>query len=96
MHKTKLSLEKVTGPLILCGDLNVNPTSATLRDLDSLNLKNLTVDFGLTTTLSSAHRLNRDLVSDYILVSPTLAVASFYMPEMMVSDHNALVVMIDV
>ncbi len=96
MRKAAAILQGVGEPLILCGDLNVNPNSDTIRELDPLQLRNLSSESKLKTTLSSAHRFTYDLVSDYILVSPTLDVESFHLPDAVVSDHKALIATINV
>lgn len=96
MRQVRESLEKITTPLIVCGDLNANPGSATLHELDALELRNLSTEFKVMTTLSSLHRLQEALVSDYMLVSPSLGVEDFHVSDSLVSDHRALIATIKV
>jgi len=91
MLKAVASLQKADAPLIFCGDLNVNQTSKTVHELDTLQLRNLSAEFKLNTTLSSAHRLTHNLACDYIFVSPSIKVDNFYASDSVVSDHKALI-----
>jgi len=91
MKKVASTLLDVTGPLIVCGDFNVNPTSPAMRPLDQVALRNLTVEHALDSTLSTASSVPVPVVCDYILVNNEVQVKSFSMTEELISDHKALV-----
>lgn len=90
------SLRPIKGKVIFCGDLNASQTSRTVRELDALGMRNLSIEHRLTTTLSSVHRFNHDLACDYILLSPDIEVSEFYSSDTLVSDHKALVLSVSV
>lgn len=83
-------------PIIFCGDLNISPASPALRVFDKLKLRNLTVERGVTTTLSSVHRAGVGVVCDYIFSSPEIAVRDFGVSEELISDHKAMGIEFDV
>lgn len=91
MRSVAHCLQEVTSPLVLCGDFNMNAASSVLRELDVLQVRNLTQEAAIPTTLSSASRIKDKLACDYILVSHNIKVKSFYAAEELVSDHKALV-----
>lgn len=82
-------LHKVTGPLILCGDLNVRPESPAMRHYDGF-LRNLTSEYGIKTTLNKLN-VDLDIPCDHILVSNDVEAQSFYRSDDVVSDHYPLV-----
>ncbi len=88
------------GPLIFCGDLNVKPSSPSLKPLNSLGLRNLTTEHHVSTTLSAVHRApEADRLSvavDYIFVSPEIKVQNFQVSEELLSDHKALILEFEV
>jgi endonuclease/exonuclease/phosphatase family metal-dependent hydrolase len=91
MRNVAAVLMKIEGPLVFCGDLNANPTSKTIHELDALSLRNLTVEYGLNNTLSKVHRFNHDLVVDYIFISQDFKPKSFRSSDDIVSDHKPLI-----
>lgn len=91
MQKVASSLKQFDRDLIFCGDLNASTTSNTICELDGLNLINLSLENKLKTTLSSVHRFKRNLVCDYIFVSPALKVNSFQAADTLASDHLPLI-----
>lgn len=95
MRKVVATLRAIKGPLVFCGDLNLDHTYKAFAELDALHLRNLTDESEAETTLSSVHRLGRNLISDYIFVSPDIVVKSFAAPEVIVSDHKPLVLGIE-
>jgi endonuclease/exonuclease/phosphatase family metal-dependent hydrolase len=96
MRQAAGTLAIVGGPLIVCGDFNVNPQSPAMRPFDDLKLHNLTVEHGLTNTLSTASAVPRAVVCDYILVNNEVQVKSFGVSEQVVSDHKALIMEFEV
>ncbi len=99
MKKVRDGLAALPHPLIFCGDLNVSPKSPALQVLNELGLKNLTVEHGVQTTLSSAHRASQQdresVICDYIFVSEDVQVQHFTVSDDAVSDHKALVLEFD-
>ncbi|RTK95100.1 hypothetical protein EKI60_01445 [Candidatus Saccharibacteria bacterium] len=93
MQKLIDELKQVRGPIIMCGDFNVQPDSAAIQAIHSqLPLKNLTTEYGLETTLSPIFRVKDIQVSaDYIFVSPEIHVSNFQASDRIVSDHKALI-----
>lgn len=81
-------LKRVTGPLVLAGDLNVIPASPAMRVFDGF-LEDLTATHNLKTTLSEFGKVP-DVPCDHILVSPEVQVRNFSASDALVSDHKAL------
>ncbi|HPR09593.1 endonuclease/exonuclease/phosphatase family protein [Candidatus Saccharibacteria bacterium] len=76
-------------PLIIAGDLNVDPTSPAMRVFDGF-LEDLTATHTATETLSQLGKV-RDVACDHILVSDGVRVEAFTVRDELVSDHRALV-----
>ncbi|MBL0370737.1 endonuclease/exonuclease/phosphatase family protein [Rhizobium sp. KVB221] len=77
--------------LVVCGDFNVLPDSATFDKLAELGLADLVVGRGFTDTRTSLYK-KPGRYADYMLVTPDVHVTCFEpvaAPE--VSDHRALV-----
>lgn len=92
MNRVAQILNPHTESLIFCGDLNVIPSSETLKELDVLGLNNQTTISNLDTTLSSVHRAHPlPVVCDYIMTSKDIMVQTFASLEAIVSDHKALI-----
>lgn len=82
-------LNSLGNPFVLCGDFNLLPDTESLKKLDSLNVKNLIQDYGITSTRTSLYtKPNR--FADYAFVSKELPVNDFKVLPDEVSDHNAL------
>jgi endonuclease/exonuclease/phosphatase family metal-dependent hydrolase len=76
--------------LVVCGDFNVLPDSATFRVLARLGLSDLVTGSGLVDTRTS-HYLKQGRFADYMLITPGVEVAKFEVVEAPeVSDHRAL------
>jgi endonuclease/exonuclease/phosphatase family metal-dependent hydrolase len=76
--------------LIVCGDFNVLPTSATFAVLAALGLRDLVTARGYTDTRTSLYQ-KTPRFADYMLVSDNVAVRHFdVVEEPEVSDHRAL------
>lgn len=76
---------------IVCGDFNTNPEAAAMNAFHALDLRNLTVEHNVKTTLSDLQYVDFPVVCDYILCSPELDVISFEAKNALVSDHCALI-----
>jgi len=76
--------------LVVCGDFNVLPDSATFRILARSGLSDLVTGNGLVDTRTSYY-LKQGRFADYMLVTPEVKVARFEVVEAPeVSDHRAL------
>ncbi|MBI4182116.1 MAG: endonuclease/exonuclease/phosphatase family protein [Candidatus Aenigmarchaeota archaeon] len=81
-------LKTLEGPVILCGDFNLNPQTRSLRLLEQ-GMRNLVKEAGVTSTRSSFYQWP-SLFADYILVSRDLVFQSFAVLPDEVSDHLPL------
>jgi endonuclease/exonuclease/phosphatase family metal-dependent hydrolase len=76
--------------LVVCGDFNVLPESATFAILARLGLSDLVTGSGLVDTRTSYY-LKQGRFADYMLATPGVKVAKFEVVEAPeVSDHRAL------
>ena len=76
--------------LVVCGDFNVLPASATLQTLRQIGLTDLVTARGYDDTRTSFYK-KRERFADYMLVSPEVNVRAFHVvTEPEVSDHCAL------
>lgn len=76
--------------LVVCGDFNVLPGSATLSVLQGLGLRDLVSEFGHDDTRTSFYA-KTPRFADYMLVSANAAMRSFdVVRQPKVSDHRAL------
>src|SRR5260370_1081065 len=87
-RKVKGFLETISGAKILCGDLNVLPTTQSLALLEQ-DLRNLVKAYGITSTRSPFYQ-QPDRFADYVLVSPDVQVEGFQVLDEEVSDHSPL------
>lgn len=81
-------IKELAGPVILAGDFNLNPTSASLTGLNAL-LTNLSVKHRLKTTRTVL--TYKTETCDYIFVNDQVKVRKFWASEKIVSDHKALI-----
>ncbi len=82
-------IETLTGSVVLCGDFNLSPQSASLAQINE-KLNNLCVTSAIETTRTQL--THKTEVCDYIFTSPEIAVSRFEVLETIASDHAALVV----
>lgn len=82
-------ISHLDGAVIVCGDFNLAPESASIQLLSD-SLRNLAVEYGLTTTRSKL--TTKKEVCDYIFVNDQVNVENFYMIDEIISDHNGLVI----
>lgn len=86
-------IQQLEGAVILCGDFNLSPESESVKLL-SATLRNLSVEYSLQTTRSRLTSKNE--VCDYIFVNDQVFVNDFSMDDMIISDHNALLLDFDI
>lgn len=76
-------------PVIVCGDLNVNPESPAMRELDFLH--DLTAEYHITQTLQNL-KFIKEVACDHILVNDKIKVNDYRTIDQLTSDHKALLV----
>jgi endonuclease/exonuclease/phosphatase family metal-dependent hydrolase len=81
-------IAKLSGPIIVCGDLNLEPSSASIHLIENQGLINLSAQHNLTSTYTEMSAL--DVVCDYIFVNNAVRVVSFKKLTALLSDHAAL------
>lgn len=87
-------VRKLKGPVIMCGDFNLAPSSESIAVLDR-ELISLSVKYGLKRTIHPRFNVVDEMI-DYIFVNDQVKVSSFTMSEELVSDHKALIMEFDV
>ncbi len=76
-------------PLVLCGDFNLLPDTQSLRMLEAAGLRNLVLEFGVTSTRTSLYA-RAEKFADYVFVSDRVEVRDFRVLPDEVSDHAPL------
>jgi endonuclease/exonuclease/phosphatase family metal-dependent hydrolase len=79
---------KLSGPIIICGDFNLEPSSASIHLIEDQGLINLSAQHNLTSTYTELSAL--DFACDYIFVNNAVRVVSFKKLKALLSDHAAL------
>jgi len=86
----------LTGPTILCGDLNLSPSSPAFKQfIANTGLHEALAGTEVTTTLSPAHYVAEPIQCDHILTSPALKIIHADTSDKIVSDHKAIIAEID-
>lgn len=80
------------GAVVITGDFNLAPTSESIQFVNQ-SFRNLSTEFGFQTTRN--HLTSKTEVCDYIFVNHKVNVNNVYMPDIIASDHNALVLDFD-
>lgn len=88
MKQLAAYIETLTGPIILCGDFNLEPNSDSLNLIND-RLENLPVKYKLSTTRTNL--TNKKEVCDYIFVNNQVKIKEFFASDKIVSDHQALI-----
>jgi endonuclease/exonuclease/phosphatase family metal-dependent hydrolase len=82
--------EKIGGQdVILSGDFNLRPDTESMEIIESVGLRNLVTEFGVTDTRTSFYDKD-ERFADYILVSDGITVNDFQVLSDEVSDHAPL------
>lgn len=92
MKKVAEMAKKSTGPLIMCGDLNVEYNSPAMRELDFLT--DLTNTYHIDNTLVGL-KFNGKVACDHILINDQVKIQNFIVEEKIISDHKALIAEIE-
>ncbi|MGC9598995.1 MAG: endonuclease/exonuclease/phosphatase family protein [Minisyncoccia bacterium] len=92
-------LKAKEGPKMVMGDFNLLPDTEGIRLFELNGYRNLIKDFHIATT---RNRLgwdrfpgNKQLYADYVFVSPDVAIKSFSVPDVEISDHLPMIVDIE-
>lgn len=81
-------IKTIDGPVILTGDFNLSPGSASIEQLNK-HFTNLSAAYKLKTTRTML--THKTEVCDYIFVNDQIKVNHFYAADEIVSDHKALI-----
>lgn len=76
-------------PFVLCGDFNLLPTTQSIQILESVDLRNLIREYGITSTRTSFYT-KPSRFADYTFISPGINLSTFQILPEEVSDHNAM------
>ena len=71
------------------GDFNLLPETQSIKKLESIGLRNLIKEYGVTST-RTAHYTKLEKYADYMFVSRDIEVADFKVLPDAVSDHSPL------
>lgn len=85
-------IKEVSGPLVMCGDLNIIHDAPAMRELDFLH--DLTEENGIDNTLSGL-KFGGKVACDHILTDDNIRVLDFKLEEKIVSDHKGLIAEIE-
>lgn len=77
------------GPIIMAGDLNLNPGTPAMKVWDGL-LEDLTATHQLQSTLSVLGKV-QNVACDHVLVNDQVRVTDYHISDALVSDHNAVI-----
>lgn len=82
-------------PTVICGDFNLLPEAKSLEQFTDAGYQSLIKKYNIATTRNrfawDEHPI-KQLFADYTFISPNLAVASFTVPDIEVSDHLPMIV----
>ncbi|MBR5670103.1 endonuclease/exonuclease/phosphatase family protein [Candidatus Saccharibacteria bacterium] len=92
MRKAADMIRDEAGPVLMCGDLNVDTTSPAMRELDFLT--DLTAITDTKQTLMNL-KFIKDVACDHILISDGVKWSNFEVHKELVSDHAAVSVELD-
>jgi endonuclease/exonuclease/phosphatase family metal-dependent hydrolase len=82
-------LKKQNLPQIICGDFNSRPDTESMEIIESVGLRNLVIEHGVTDTRTKFYK-KEERFADYILVSRGIQVNDFKVLPDEVSDHAPL------
>lgn len=89
MKKVAGFVHEITGPLVMCGDLNVIHEAPAMREIDFL--RDLTEENQVKNTLSGL-KFNGEVACDHVLVNDLIEVQHFEVLDDLISDHKALAI----
>ncbi len=84
-----------SGEFVLTGDFNLLPHTESIRILESMQVRNLISEYGITNTRTS-HYTKPEKFADYTFVTPGITVHDFRIMPDEVSDHAAMYLEFDV
>ena len=80
----------VTDEFILAGDFNLMPDTQSIKLLETIGVRNLITEYGITNTRTSYYKKTSDKFADYTFVTPGIDVRDFRIMPEEVSDHAAM------
>ena len=80
-------VRELSGPVVICGDLNIVHEAPAMRELDFL--RDLTYEYHIDNTLSGL-KFDGKVACDHILVNDKVEVQNFSVLDDIVSDHKPL------
>ena len=92
MKKVAGIVRELSGPVVMCGDLNIVHEAPAMRELDFL--RDLTYEYHIDNTLSGL-KFDGKVACDHILVNDKVEVQNFSVLDDIVSDHKPLMAEID-
>lgn len=93
IEKIAKFIDTLDGPVIFTGDLNITPSSDSLKPIHE-RLVDLCVEYELDTTRNELSKRPVEVI-DYIFVSKDIKVKKFVASDKIVSDHKALILEFD-
>ncbi len=94
MAKVAERIRGLNGPLLLAGDLNINPGTPAMKLFEGL-LEDLTATYNVGDTLSVLGKVP-GVAPDHILINDGVVVKDFRVLNELVSDHKALLLDFDI
>ena len=85
-------INETSGPLVMCGDLNIIHDAPAMRELDFL--RDLTEENHIDNTLAGL-KYGGKVACDHILINEKVSVSDFQVVDRIVSDHKGLIAEID-
>ncbi len=85
-------IKETSGPLVMCGDLNIIHDAPAMRELDFLH--DLTEENSIDNTLSGL-KFGGKVACDHILINDLVNVHGFEVVDRIVSDHKGLIAELD-
>lgn len=92
MKKVANVVRRISGPVVMCGDLNIVHEAPAMRELDFL--RDLIHEYHIDNTLSGL-KFNGKVACDHILVNDEVEVRDFSVLDDIVSDHKPLLIEIN-
>ncbi len=81
-------IKELSGPIVMCGDLNIIHESPAMRPFDFLT--DLTHEYQINNTLVGL-KFNGKVACDHILISDQIKATDFTVSDRIVSDHKPLI-----
>ncbi len=87
-EKVARLIKELSGPIVMCGDLNIIYESPAMRPFDFLT--DLTHEYQINNTLVGL-KFNGKVACDHILISDQIKATDFHVSDRIISDHKPLI-----